>query len=122
MASPSIAFDAPDSAASRCPSQSRPIDLVYLATQTMGDKTMEIENLQAFARQARACLQSLGNGGQDAARGAVSRLQGAASAVGAFRVSEAALAVERDGADAARIAAVGAAVLEAENFILKLCR
>jgi HPt (histidine-containing phosphotransfer) domain-containing protein len=122
MASPNIAFTAPELDSARCPSQSRPIDLVYLATQTKGDKEAEMENLQAFARQARACLQSIGTGELDAARAAVHRLQGAASAVGAFRVSAAASAVESEGVDAARLAAVGAAVIEAQNFILKLCR
>ncbi len=39
------------------PLEDRPIDLVHLAKQTMGDKALEIEVLQMFARQARACLQ-----------------------------------------------------------------
>lgn len=121
MAPLSIVFEAPDNASIRSPSQSRPIDLVYLATQTLGDKTAEIENLQAFARQARACLIHLGSGEKATTKAAVKRLHGAANAVGAFRVREAASVAEKEG-DAASIAAVGVAVIEAENFILKLCR
>lgn len=120
MAALSIAFEAPETTVNRCPSQSRPIDLVYLATQTYGDKTLEMESLQAFARQARACLQSMGAEADAAA--AVRRLQAAADAVGAFRVSAAAAAIEDQGARPELLSATAAAVLEAENFILKLCR
>lgn len=122
MAALNIAFDAPDNSGSRCPSRGRPIDLVHLATQTMGDKALEIEVLQMFARQARGCLQGLIEGNGDMVHATAHRLKGAALAVGAFRVSEAAGDVEDRGADAANLAAVGAAVIEAENFILKLCR
>ncbi|NKN36576.1 Hpt domain-containing protein [Agrobacterium sp. a22-2] len=122
MAALNIAFDAPDNSGSRSPSRTRPIDLVHLATQTMGDKALEIEVLQMFARQARGCLQGLIEGSADTVQATAHRLKGAALAVGAFRVSEAAGEVEERGADAASLAAVGAAVIEAENFILKLCR
>lgn len=121
MAPLSIVFDTPDNLSTRSPSKSRPIDLVYLATQTLGDKVAELENLQAFARQARSCLIHIGSGEKAATSAAVRRLHGAANAVGAFRVLEAASVAEREG-DAASLAAVGAAVIEAENFILKLCR
>jgi len=50
------------------------------------------------------------------------RLKGAAQAVGAFGVSVAAAAVEAGGNDSAAIAKLAAAIVEAENFILKLCR
>ena len=122
VAALNIAFDAPDNFASRCPSNGRPIDLVHLATMTMGDKLLEIEALQMFAKQARGCLSKLVSGDRDTVTAAAHRLKGAASAVGAFKVSAAAEALEDFGADAGRIATVGAAIVEAENFILKLCR
>jgi hypothetical protein len=122
MAALSIAFEAPDNSAGPCPSKHRPIDLVHLAKQTMGDKALEIEVLQMFARQARACLQEIASGEAARVGAAAHRLKGAASAVGAFRVSEAAEAVEGGGGDAAAVAALGAAVLDTENFILKLSR
>ena len=52
MAALNIAFEAPDNASGACPSKGRPIDLVFLANQTMGDKALELEVLQVFARQA----------------------------------------------------------------------
>lgn len=122
MAALNIAFEAPDNARALGPSRERPIDLVHLAKQTMGDKVLEIEVLQMFARQARNCLQDIGSGNADTAKAAAHRLKGAASAVGAFKVAAAAGAYEETSQDAARMAAVGSCVVEAENFILKLCR
>ncbi|QRM45298.1 Hpt domain-containing protein [Rhizobium sp. BG4] len=122
MAAVSIAFEAPDNSKGPCPSKVRPIDLVHLAKQTMGDKALEIEVLQMFARQARACLGEIASGEAKKIVAAAHRLKGAASAVGAFRVSEAAEMLEENAGDAASMAAVGAAVVEAENFILKLSR
>jgi len=123
MAALSIAFEAPENIGGLCPSKDRPIDLVQLATTTLGDKAVEIEILQMFARQARGCLQALASETENAARVTIAkRLKGAAGAVGAHAVLRAAEAVECNGADAGRLAAVAASVIEAENFILKLCR
>ncbi len=122
MAAVSIAFEAPDNSKGPCPSKVRPIDLVHLARQTMGDKAVEIEVLQMFARQARACLQDIASGEPTRVGAAAHRLKGAASSVGAFSVSHSAQAVEDNHGDAAAMAALGVAVVDAENFILKLCR
>ncbi|KQV81665.1 Hpt domain-containing protein [Rhizobium sp. Root1220] len=122
MAAVSIAFAAPDNCKGPRPSQERPVDLVHLANQTMGDKALEIEVLQMFARQARACLSEIASGEAKTVAAAAHRLKGAAGSVGAFRVCEAAETLEGNSGDAASMAAVGMAVLEAENFILKLCR
>lgn len=122
MAAVSIAFEAPDNSNGPSPSKVRPIDLVHLARQTMGDKAVEIEVLQMFARQARACLQDIASGESAKVGAAAHRLKGAASSIGAFRVSQSAEAVEENNGDATAMAALGAAVVDAENFILKLCR
>ena len=122
MAALNIAFEAPDNSRGAAPSRERAIDLVHLAKQTMGDKALEVEVLQMFARQARSCLQEIGCGDRKRAMAASHRLKGAASAVGAFKVADAANALESDVGDAAHMAAVTACVIEAENFILKLSR
>lgn len=122
MTALSIAFEAPVTARGLSPSQSRPIDLVHLATQTSGDKGREIEALQAFVRQARQALRDVATGDTAGVVTAAHRLQGAASGVGAFKVAAAATRLEENGTDAASMAKLGAAVLETENFILKLCR
>lgn len=122
MAALNIAFEAPDNSRVARPSTARPIDLVHLAAQTAGDKALEADVLQLFARQARIGLQELS--GTDAAsrKAAAHRLKGAAQAVGAFNVARIASELEAGDGDAAANARLAAAVLEAENFILKLSR
>ena len=123
MAALNIAFEAPETHSERRPSKERPIDLVLLATKTKGDKAVEIEVLQMFARQARGCLQALANETEDKARAVIAqRLKNAADAVGAHSVKTAAEALERHADDAGHLAVAAARVIEAENFILKLCR
>ncbi|MBB6485208.1 Hpt domain-containing protein [Rhizobium lusitanum] len=122
MAASNIAFESPDNSRGPTPAQTKAIDLVHLGKQTMGDKALEVEVLQMFARQARSCLQEIGSGDAKRIHAASHKLTGAASAVGAFRVADAAAALERNGSDAAQMAAVTTSVIEAENFILKLSR
>jgi HPt (histidine-containing phosphotransfer) domain-containing protein len=122
MAALKIAFEAPDNFGGACPSKSRPIDLVHLATQTMGDKLLEIEVLQMFARQTRQLMKELSSENADIRTATAHRLKGAALAVGAFGVAQNAEAVEADPQDAIHLAALSAAVIETELFILKLCR
>ncbi len=118
-----IAFEAPDNLNGLTPSQQRPIDLVHLATQTKGDKAVEVEILQMFARQARGCLVSMTSARERVeVKAAANRLRNAAMAVGALRVASAADLVETKGATADSLASVASAVLEAEHFILKLAR
>lgn len=118
-----IAFETPDNLNGLTPSQQRPIDLVHLATQTKGDKAVEVEILQMFARQARGCLVSMmSDPGKTEVTAAANRLRAAAMAVGALRVASAADLVETKGANADSLATVASAVLEAEHFILKLAR
>ncbi len=118
-----IAFATPDNLNGLTPSQQRPIDLVHLASQTKGDKAVEVEILQMFARQARGCLVALtADRGKAEVKAAAIRLRNAAMAVGALRVAAAADLVETKGANADALASVAAAVLEAEHFILKLAR
>jgi hypothetical protein len=122
MAAVSIAFEAPDNARGSQASRERPIDLVHLAVQTMGDKALETEVLHLFARQARAALFEITSGSAASVVAASHRLRSAANGVGAFRVASEAERLEAMPEDAAVRAALAAAVLEAENFILKLSR
>ncbi len=122
MASASIAFEAPSLEKHGRMSSGSPIDLVHLAVQTMGDKALEDEILHLFARQARAALYEMASVEGKALADVAHRLKSAASAVGAFRVVRHAEALEADPADAAHLASLSAAVIEAENFILKLMR
>jgi HPt (histidine-containing phosphotransfer) domain-containing protein len=121
MAALSIAFEAPDNRGGPAPA-SKPIDFVHLARQTMGDKDLEIEILQLFTRNARTLLHDLAVANDIDMKAIAHRLKGSADAVGAFNVSAAAEAVENGSRDSAALAKVASSVIEAENFILKLCR
>jgi hypothetical protein len=122
MAALNIAFEAPETPRGFGPSKSNPIDLVHLAHQTMGDRMLELEVLKIFARQARQCMMDLSTADRDGIIAVAHRLKGAAQAVGAFPVSKVAEEIESGDYGAAQLARAGAAVIEAENFILKLCR
>ena len=76
MAALNIAFEAPDNSRVGRPSTARPIDLVYLAAQTAGNKVLEAEVLQVFARQARIALQELSRNDAEGRKAAAHRLKG----------------------------------------------
>ena len=96
------------------------IDREHLARMTMGQPQLEREVLTLFARQSRDLIAKLGNGPKDASAVAHT-LKGAARAVGAFRVAEAALNYEaalRDGLDlTAPLDALDDAMTDAEAAI-----
>ena len=101
MAALNIAFDAPDNSRTARPSHNRPIDLVHLAAQTAGDKNLEADVLQLFAKQARTALHELASADQKGVKATAHRLKGAASAVGAFTVAKLAGELEDKAGDAA---------------------
>lgn len=122
MAALRIAFEAPDTPGSSSLSGKKPIDFAHLAAQTMGDKALEIEVLQLFARQARKVMKEITDGDVNGRAQAAHQLKGAALAVGAVDVADAAGAIEQRPTDAALPDVLAESVLEAELFILKLCR
>ncbi|MCD7109856.1 Hpt domain-containing protein [Rhizobium sp. DKSPLA3] len=122
MAALNIAFDSPETALGHRHSRGRPIDLVHLANQTMGDKALEIEVLQIFARQSRQIVKELLADEVEVRKAAAHRLKGAALAVGAFTVAHVAASVEDHPEDSETLASLSSAVLDTEIFILKLCR
>ncbi|MFK3692581.1 Hpt domain-containing protein [Agrobacterium tumefaciens] len=122
MAAVSIVFEAPDNYGSMPAASQKPIDFDHLSRQTMGDKDLEIEVLQLFSRNARAALHEMIGADDKSVIATAHRLKGSAQSVGASAVSAAATSVEEKGNDTAAIAKLAAAIVEAENFILKLCR
>jgi HPt (histidine-containing phosphotransfer) domain-containing protein len=91
------------------------IDLVHLARQTGGDLELERELLTLFAQQCARHLRTIHGGADDGARrDAAHTLKGAARAIGAWQVAEAADLMER------QLAATGSAVPEAAMDALTL--
>jgi HPt (histidine-containing phosphotransfer) domain-containing protein len=83
------------------PSFERPVDLVHLARQTLGDRALEREVLGLFHVQARALYAQLERVAEDRLRHDLAHtLKGSARAVGAWKVAEAAEACERTEAGA----------------------
>ncbi|MGG7517645.1 Hpt domain-containing protein [Allorhizobium undicola] len=120
MSAARAVFESPEMPANPA-SSARPVDLDHLARQTMGDTALEAEVLTMFARQVRVCLQDIAENAEGR-KALAHKLKGAAAAIGAFGVAEAAGAVEAGQDDAATLARLSAAVVEAEHFILKLMR
>ncbi|MGX1787317.1 Hpt domain-containing protein [Bosea sp. NPDC055332] len=71
------------------------IDLVHLSRQTGGDAELERELLTLFAQQCARHLRAIHAGDANARRDAAHTLKGAARAVGAWQVAEAADRIEQ---------------------------
>lgn len=66
----------------------RPIDLVHLARQTLGDRDLEREILELFIAQTRVLLARLDSAGEAQTKADLAHtLKGSARAVGAWQVA-----------------------------------
>jgi HPt (histidine-containing phosphotransfer) domain-containing protein len=72
-----------------------PIDMVYLARQSGGDHELEQELLALFADQCIRHLDTIRQAGTEAGCDAAHTLKGAARAIGAWQVADAAEQVEK---------------------------
>lgn len=102
--------------------RSRPVDLVHLARQTLGDRHLEREILDLFVRQARAQFARLAAAREtEERRQAAHLIKGSARGIGAWPIAR--IAGEIEAAPAignSEIAAMGEAIDEASAFILHL--
>lgn len=91
MMSSQALIKAHDSASKDVVDDLRPLDLVHLAHQTLGDRSLEIELLNLFDRQAEQLLRQLEAGAGSAdrrlRRDLAHTMKGSARAVGALRVA-----------------------------------
>jgi HPt (histidine-containing phosphotransfer) domain-containing protein len=122
MAALGIAFEVQEVSRQPRPSGGRPIDLVHLARQTSGDKTLETEVLALFARQARQAVAQIGALKSQARSELAHRIAGAAKGVGAADVARCAMTLETEPGNSAAVAAFIQAVVEADTFIIGLTR
>ena len=106
------------------PSFERPIDLVHLARQTLGDRALEREILDLFTTQVRVVLGRLQAAAvADARLDLAHTLKGSARAVGAWKVAAEAEACEQHAADldwSKHFVALNGAVEEAMGAIESL--
>lgn len=93
-------FSSISGATTATPSFERPVDLVHLARQTLGDPLLEAEVLALFITQSRTVLLRIIDATQLGERRELAHtLKGSARAIGAWKVARAAEAVETLGAD-----------------------
>jgi HPt (histidine-containing phosphotransfer) domain-containing protein len=94
------------------------IDEVHLERMTLGDRSLEREVLEIFARQTTMTLQRIVGAGPARAAAAAHTLKGSARGIGAWRVAQAAERLEQVAAETADESAdntaMGAAIAELE--------
>jgi HPt (histidine-containing phosphotransfer) domain-containing protein len=104
------------------------IDLVHLGRMTLGEKSLEAEVLALFDRQAGMLFARMEQAAPAAAGALAHTIKGSARGIGAWRVAEAAEAVERAAAGSApgmlvtAIDRLGVAIHEAQGTIAALRR
>lgn len=102
------------------PSGERPIDLVHLSRQTLGDHALELEVLGLMERQILAFSGRLGLATMQERRQIAHALKGAARNVGAFALAGAAETVEQAPDDVDGLIALCQAMDSTAAFIARM--
>ncbi|MCI5077269.1 Hpt domain-containing protein [Oricola sp.] len=101
----------------------RPVDLVFLARQTGGDRDLEEEVLRLFSRQAAILGDDLRTVTDiEERKRHAHTLKGAAQAVGAFGLADRALRIESEPGDPAPVTALLREVETVRDYIASLLR
>lgn len=104
------------------PSRSRPIDLVHLARQTLGDRVLEQEVLQLFLSQLRTLSDQLGKALPAERQRLAHSLKGSARSVGAFAIATCAERIEAEPADRSLLKQLGRLIEDARSFVAAINR
>lgn len=116
-----VAFSMPGGERS-APSQSRPIDLVHLARQTMGDRMLEEEVLQLFMQQAALIGDRICKADPLERKRLAHGLKGSARGIGAFAVADCAFAIEENPEQASLISELADRLNAVRQFIASITR
>jgi hypothetical protein len=105
-------------------SREEAIDLAHLSRMTLGERTLELEVLALFIRQAEILQQRMDIARPSVSAAAAHTIKGSAVGIGAWRVARAAEAVEQSSAAELNGAldALNAAIAEASVAIAALLR
>ena len=101
---------------------SRPVDLVHLARQTMGDRDLDREVLCLFVQQALSARDRIADAGESERLNLAHGLKGSARGVGAFAVADCAAEIERQPNDARIVGKLGTLIEEVRDFIAAISR
>ncbi len=116
-----IAFDPPGGEGNEV-SSSRPINLSHLDRQTLGDRDLEQEILKMFCHQVADISEQLANCEGDERMRLAHKLKGAARAVGAFQVADAAAEIEANPKNRDGLKKLLRHIEEVRDFICSICR
>lgn len=118
----SAAFGQQGEEGPEAPSRERPVDLVHLARQTLGDHALEEEVLALFVTQLENARQRLGGASPQERRIIAHGLKGAARGVGAFAVADCAGTIEREPEDETGLSALYRRIDEVRDFVAAISR
>ena len=102
--------------------RSRPIDLVHLTRQTMGDRDLEQEILTLFVQQALNVQDKLAKADGDECARLAHALRGAAGGVGAFAIADCAGDIENEPSNRVAIRRLSRLIDEARDFVAAIGR
>lgn len=103
-------------------SAARPVDLVHLARQTMGDRDLEREVLGLFVQQALSVRDEIAGADQKRRLLLAHGLKGSARNIGAFAVADCAAAIEREPQDARLLKRLRLLVDDVRDFVAAISR
>jgi len=116
-----VAFSMPGGEACRR-SPGRPVDLVHLARQTMGDRDLEREVLGLFVQQAVSVRDQIAGADTKQRLLLAHGLKGSARSVGAFSVADCAAEIERQPEDARTLKRLGTLIEDVREFVAAISR
>jgi HPt (histidine-containing phosphotransfer) domain-containing protein len=102
--------------------RSRPVDLVHLARQTMGDRALEQEVLALFVQQATAVRDQILAASTAERLSLAHGLVGSARGIGAFAIADCAVRIERNPDDRQELRRLAALVDEMRDFVAAIGR
>jgi HPt (histidine-containing phosphotransfer) domain-containing protein len=100
----------------------RPIDLVHLTRQTMGDRALETEILGMFAKQMSGSRLTMGKGNADERKRLAHTIKGTARSVGAFSLGDVAERIEKAPLNANLVNELNDEIAHVLNFIAAINR
>ena len=104
------------------PSRGRPVDLVHLARQTLGDRELEREVLALFVQQATTVRDRIATATVAERTFLAHGLRGSAAGIGAFGVAAIATEIERNPHDKLLLLRLATSIDEVRDFIASISR
>lgn len=104
------------------PARARPIDLVHLARQTMGDRELEREVLALFLQQAQQVRDKILSADKLERLRLAHALKGSARGVGAFAIADCMVDIERDPEDRQVLKRLSALIEAVRDFVAAINR